>query len=372
MKFKVVAFIVFGLLLTSCSGTKTEVNDFESLYDSALAKTENHTNYTLTSTTKYGITGVGEKMNLTSSTVVRVNENDDHQELHSEGQYLISGNGLSESFDTVFWYKDGMMYMEGGLSDVNQKFEIDYAKAKEESYIGLLDAELGEIVIDGPVTVKKSDGKDTYSFKLGKDYALKLVYDDYMSELESENSVKASMKVTIKDDFIIGRELKLDVTNVADSSVTTYTSIQTWDNFNETMIEFPSNLDEYVEYSSEYLVSDDYDSNIENLKATLSEGMGYSISNENNQIYSYDWGTETYSFNFEENTFSLITEIDTYTYHWDTQIVYSLNTECTYNIDTEESNSCDDEVLENLKLTEEVFIGEIYYSGIDSYDLQSD
>lgn len=363
MKRKIIGLIIIGLALVGCGSKKASNDPFLAEYQAASDKTkqlENFTwNYTSTVEGNYG-----EVFNLIQTEhMVKVDELDGKQDLQSEVTMKLSTNEVDQELKTQYWYTDGAIYIAETELTARLKMEMSYESMKESQSLGALDEALYNPSIKGEVTLKENGNQKVYTVELDDDYIVNIVETNVMPFDGIADQVKASMTITIEDGYIVERELDIQLEHTSDGSTMKVNTVQTYTKINETVIEFPSDLNEYEEMNLEGTFSgfSDTDPNA-NFKANLVEQMKYQVSGDNDEIYSADWGTESYVFNFDEFSFSLVTNVDTYTYYWYIDVAETLKTNCSYIFNIEDNDGCTEEEIANLKLSKEIYEQELNYS----------
>lgn len=361
---KILGMIVVGMLLFGCSAKTVSEEEFQDVYKNALMITQGLKNYSITDSMSY-IDGSSTKANV--SDTIYIDETDGKQEIQILTVINHTGQGETEPIEIKLWYKAGYVYLSE--SGTYQKSIAEYKVIKDLHLNSVFYNSSVLPEAQGSIRYSKNSDKQVYKFKLDEDYARKLFFQADIGTVAK--ICTGTMEVTLVKGII--SETKLSI-NIQDSSTNNSIKVDVTRSLSDigiTKVEFPSNLDAFLDSSPQEIDSTKGGKDsIQILKQNLVDVLGYKVDDDNNQVYSYDWETEAYIFDFAEMGFILITEEGSYAYSWETGVATAMRSGCTNNLNTLVNKGCSDEEIENLKLTKEIFNQELQMSGLSEQDLK--
>lgn len=349
--------MILALVLVGCTAKVEDNSALLKEYSDAMKATKSLDNYTLTNSVKQANEIDEIKYSVQNDEIIYSNNMDNKNEvsIYNSTDYEIEGT--SEITESNLWYQDGFLYLEE--ADTKQKTNADYAE-----FMTLYMQNITMSAYDTPTVKKLLDSKTVgdasyYKLELDPEYVKELAGLLFGLNETNVTVQSGTIEYEIQNGVVKNREFDIEV-SVESEKLKTHTIIsQMWSDEGTTVIEYPLDLDAFVTSQE---TSKDSATNIEELRKSLIDKYGYEVDGENDLILSYDWGTEIYIFNFEEATFSLKTNKDTFVYNWNTDNAKVSGTNCTYDFMNEESKDCTEEELENVKLTKEVFLEELAYN----------
>ena len=349
--------IIIGLslvLLTGCASVSKE--DTLVKFNSAMDVMDTLDSYTMNGKSKITISMGTDKQEMNIASTLEMDQNDPSNKKVYGSVIVGQEQDLAEN-QGEFWYKDGFTYID-----------IENEKSIEESDSDLVVSQtfansLSFIQSDDDYKKVSGSNKDNdteIKFELS-DEKVKLFFEEQFGMFEEQGIeikvIDRTMTYLIdSQDRVIKHELDFSVEISTTELTMTYKFVvdNQYSKFNETEIKYPNDLDKFL--NDEKTVDEQEDV----LKNKLQNVLGY-MENEDDFMV-LDWGTEIYQFNFAESSFSLIVKDKQYEYVWRDDIgIYNA---CRYNFKDGQSENCSAEEIEQLKLTKEIFEGELTQCGM--------
>lgn len=343
------------ILLTGCATISKD--DTMVKFQDSMETMNNLESYTMTGKSQITISMDKDKQEMNIASTLEVNQsNKADKSVHAI--VLVGGEkGLEES-QGEFWLKEGLSYIDIGgdksTEEVNEDLILAQTFANNLDFIQSAD--------DYKTISGTNKGNDTeIKFELNDEKVESFFYNEFgigkVEGLEIKVNDRTMTYLVDKQNNVIKQGINFSIDIVAAELTMTYhfTTDNQYSKFNETKIEYPSNLDSYLDDAKSVDEKEDV------FKKKLISDLGYTEMEDDFVIL--DWGTEIYQFNFAESSFSLIVKEKQFEYHWRDNL--GKFNSCVYNHTDDVAEGCTAEDIEQLKLAKEIFMSELDQCGMN-------
>lgn len=364
---KLILLVCVSILIVACMkntdedvSTATE-QEFQNMYLNALLNTKVQTNYQVIDSKLINV-----DLPVTSYFELQIDEKDGKQGIYEYTEPDSSDSDKNYYGTIELWHNDEYLYAifpESKQSFPRNFYAYEQVKKMIEDAMTLNADDYP--VIKGKIELEKHSGRSFFKFDLEEQYIKNSLMYIVNRAILKEMTLVGSMEIVIENNYLVEKTIVIRDKNSPNKDKTLFERTQKWSDFNQVEIKYPEGYLNYEEGNS-----GGWDSPVYTVQNKLVSEYGYEINQENEEVYSFDWANEIYTFNFDDAIFSLIAEENTTNYDWVTGIVSTENKGCTYIVATSENKNCNGEQLKQAIHTYKIFSQEVYHSGVSEQFLR--